>query len=567
MRMEFQIQLEPTETILSSGNIAFFLAFRSIIFNSPYIRSCDNIYNCQNLPSEKLEFHPSLALPCSTADILSTKCTNTPEPGWMLNPCFTNEALIEVSNDGTMYSGGNDMKGVSILSTWRYMDPPGETIDNFKNFTVRATFAVYTYVYKEYFYTNPQIMEMERSFCRQPRYSEEGTRDREQGYFQLELMEAARVTIDLSFLPNYYVYGEHYRFAIFIIPSRCTLELCDSNRVRLSPTEFVPCKLPRDFSYWFSDTSVPKNVMNNFTIYALDDMVFKIEVHILYGLFTPLEGLFVNSSTVTISGPDRALSIFGQADPSKRRLSPYVSYEQRFVPKKYFFGALFYQSITDSVVQPLNMPPTYKAYERGRALIMYNTTASGTLVLDDFPTINIGTQFWNMPVPTVAETKEYLDAYFETFHEMVNGGVGQYSFGFTKLILPYFPYFSNCFGYDSYIPIWMFLEDPVECKLSKQMPKKYWRRKDKPLPDQDHQNFVGPFEVLGKPVADYCKVRINMLNIRYRNQNSINFYCFFFILSEPFSVTTRSSWILQCQFLVSLRRLLAQHFIILFDHL
>jgi hypothetical protein len=245
--------------------------------------------------------------------------------------------------------------------------------------------------------------------------------------------------------------------------------------------------------------------MNNFTIYALDDLIFKVEVHILYGLHSAIEKMFVNTSTVLISGPARAQSIVGVPNPPVRRLSPYVSFEERYVPRKFFFGALYSLSITSVVSQPLNMPPTYKMYERGRALIMYNTTPTGTLVLDQFADVNLGTVFWTMPVPTVAETKEYLDAYFETFHEMTTTGPGQYSFAFTQLIMPYFPYFSNCFGYDSYIPIWMLLEDPVGCQLSKQMPHKYWRRKDAPMPDQDHQAFVGPFNLLGNPIADYCK--------------------------------------------------------------
>ena len=321
-------------------------------------------------------------------------------------------------------------------------------------------------------------------------------------------MEAAHVTIDLSHLPDNFIYGQHYRFAVFILPSRCKSELCDSNRVRLTPKEYLPCKLPKDFSIWFSDPSVPKNVMNNFTIYALDDLIFRVEVHILYGLFINYEKYFLNSSSVTIMSPSRAKSQDGIANPEMRRLSQYISFEERYVKRKFFFGALYKLSLTESVSQPLNMPPRYSAYERGRALIMYNTSQDGDipLILDPYEIANTGTDFWNMPVPTVAETKEQLDAYFETFHEMENIGAGQYNFNFQQVLLPYFPYFSNCYGYDSYIPIWMITEDPVGCKLSKQLPKKHWRRKAPPLPDQDNINSIGPFDIFANPIADVCKV-------------------------------------------------------------
>ena len=229
-------------------------------------------------------------------------------------------------------------------------------------------------------------MDMERAYCTQARYSEEGMREREQGFFQLELMEAAHVSIDLRHLPDSIVYGEHYRFAVFIQPSRCKSELCDSVGTRLSPQEYLPCKRPRDFSIWFSDPSVPKNVVNNFTVYALDDLIFKVEIHILYGLHINFEKFFVNTSTVTIMGPSRARSQAGLNNPTSRRLSPYVSFEQRTVPRKYFFAAFYARDMASSVVQPLNMPPTYMDYETGRALIMYNASKQEKipLILDPF---------------------------------------------------------------------------------------------------------------------------------------------------------------------------------------
>jgi len=113
-----------------------------------------------------------------------------------------------------------------------------------------------------------------------------------------------------------------------------------------------------------------------------------------------------------------------------------------------------------------------------------------------------------MPVPTVPHTKEQLDAYFETFHEVSSPARGQYSFDNTKIVLPYIPYFSNCYGYDSYIPFWMFTEDHVECQLPKQLDKKDYRRKQPPLPSQDNIKSIGSFDVLARPMADVCKRKL-----------------------------------------------------------
>jgi len=140
--------------------------------------------------------------------------------------------------------------------------------------------------------------------------------------------------------------------------------------------------------------------------------------------------------------------------------------------------------------------------------MMYNTTYNVNVppVLEPYSITNAGKQFWTMPVPTVDETKELLDAYFETFHMMQTSGLGQYNFAFDYLVVPYFFFFSNCYGYDSYIPIWMITEDPLVCKLSKQLPRKDGRRKYDALPDQDSTRFIGPYDLLVPPIADTCKV-------------------------------------------------------------
>ncbi len=143
--------------------------------------------------------------------------------------------------------------------------------------------------------------------------------------------EAAHVHIDTSFLPSDFIYDEHYRFAIFVQPSRCTVELCSSSRVRLSPEEFLPCKKPREFSNWFQSTQIPKNVKNNITVYALDDVIFKLEIHLLHGLYIPYAPLFENTTVVRIASPSRAKSIVGNEVVETRKLSKYVSFTEETI--------------------------------------------------------------------------------------------------------------------------------------------------------------------------------------------------------------------------------------------
>jgi len=478
--------------------------------NLSYVRACDiSNLGCINKPSVGQEFFKTLTLPCTATEIYQKLCANKPELMYMMNPCMSGEAIVEVSNDGEHYSGGLDMDQINITATQRYLEA-GTIYDNFKNFTYPSTFAVYTYVYPEYMYTNDDIMLMERRYCALPRYSEEGYRERENGLFKLNANEAAHVQVNLEHIPEDMVYDQHYRIAIFIIPSRCTVEICNSARVRLSPEEFVPCRKPVEFSYWFQQTSVPKNVKNNITVYALDDMIFKVEIHILYGLYAAYAPLFLNSTTVRIASPSRANTSTGATMTvhTTRSLTPYVSFEERVVDMQYLFTAVVRQSDSNSISQPLNMPPLYKQYERGRALIMNNVSSDSSvvsLVLEPISLVNVGSAFWNQPATTAAESKEQLDAYFETFQETTYDSVNGYVFNLNEIVLPYLPYFSNCYTFDSYIPLWLLFEGK-ECALP-EVPKDKMtpRYKFPSLPDQDDIFVVGPFNIMQQAVSDYCQ--------------------------------------------------------------
>ena len=45
-------------------------------------------------------------------------------------------------------------------------------------------------------------------------------------------------------------------------------------------------------SHRFQDSKTPKNVLFNMTLIALDDVIFKIEVHILNGMWLPAVDFF-----------------------------------------------------------------------------------------------------------------------------------------------------------------------------------------------------------------------------------------------------------------------------------
>lgn len=480
--------------------------------NYSYVRPCDTTpgVTCPDKPSTGYEFFSRLVFPCTVTEIFNGICGNTPLIDYMMNPCMSGEMTVEVTNDGEHYSGGDDLTGVFYVSTLRYYD--GSTIyDDFKNFSVNATLGVYTMVKKEFAYTNPDILEMERAHCQIPLYMEEAARPREADIYMLKAQELALVSIDLSFIPDFMVYGQHYVISIFVRPSRCTSNFCNSAGVQLPPEEYIPCQQPIAMSPWFSTSSIPKNVVNNITVFALDDLLFQVQIQIPYGLFSAYAPLFYNTTSVIIKSPSRSNSIVGKSNYPTRPLTPHVSYTMQTVPMQYFFCAIVYQDDSSTVYQPLNLPPRYSAFAKGRALIMNNVSYGNPdvpLVLDSYDDINFGVDFWMMPATTPAESKEQLDAYFETFQETTYDSSTGYTFDFQRLVISYFPYFSNCYGFDSYIPIW-YLTENDQCALPDDYDASWTRYNYPALPSQDQIRFVGPFDFFTDPIADWCELTLN----------------------------------------------------------
>lgn len=58
-----------------------------------------------------------------------------------------------------------------------------------------------------------------------------------------------------------------------------------------------------------------------------------------------------------------------------------------------------------------------------------------------------------LPQPPIGTLSVELARYRETFQTGTTDSAGNPKYSFDELVLPYFPYFSNCEGYDRYIPI------------------------------------------------------------------------------------------------------------------
>lgn len=469
--------------------------------NISYARPCSSSSTCVNQPFYGWEFFTSIRFKCSATDVSLGICSNNPYTGWMFNPCITGEALVEVTNDGEYFSGGTNLTGISILSTVREIES-GTIYMNYKNFTSPAAFAVYTYIQPDKYFYNPSADDMLQNSCLIPLYAEEGPREREAGWFFLELHQVAHVSLDLSAVPGFMLYGQHYRLALFIHSSRCFSSVCDTSGTRVPDEEFVPCKLPSDISQWFDSETVNKNSVLNITVYGLEDIVFSPRIQVLYGLFAPYANLFNETVSVQIETPSRAR--VRDLDTPSRQISEYVSTQQKLSIMKYIFGSVVYSEDFNYISPPLNLPPKYSDYERGRALLMFNVSSQSTevpLVLDS--TFVDGSTFFNQPAPTADQTKEELDAYFETFHEMQYDPANGYQFTFEIMVIPYFPYFSNCYEFDSYIPFWLAFESS-QCSLPESFPLSWYRYNYPPLPDQDHIQYVSSWDVGQNPIADYC---------------------------------------------------------------
>ncbi|DBA03616.1 TPA: hypothetical protein N0F65_006795 [Lagenidium giganteum] len=348
--------------------------------------------------------------------------------------------------------------------------------------------------------------------------NEEGFRSDDKAWFAMRGFGKAKLTFDFRHIPPEMVYNEHYRIALFVKNSTCEYQSCDSRGVVKASgadIETVPCKLPINFPEWFESPTVDKHDVLNLTVFALEDVLFKIEVHILYGMYASTAPFFVNTTVVQIKTPVRANTTQG-VDADLRPLSRTISYEGALAPRDYTFLTVYFSSDGDQTSPPLNLPPKFKQFERGRVLISHNVSSSSPqvpLMLDPIDNVRPDTSYWLMPYGSAELTHQMVEKYRETFHEMYpdpQDPTGtQYQFKFEKIVLPYLPFFSNCMEYDSYIPLFDLFESQ-QCNLpdvtsdTEQYSRHWWRRQFPPLPNQDDVRHVGPTDVLQQPTADWC---------------------------------------------------------------
>jgi hypothetical protein len=341
-------------------------------------------------------------------------------------------------------------------------------------------------------------------------------------WFSVRGLSMALLEFDFEHLPEELVYNEHYRVAISVLPSICTDEQCDINRNRIVNTpanehllENSPCKSPIELTTWFEDQSIVKRQKLNISLLALEDVLFRVEIHLLYGLFLPVADHLRNTTTVRIMSPTRALNSFRLTDPPTRSLSSWISGQRRSVRDEFIFAVIFRRSYLNTISAPLNLPPRFKSLERGRVIPMFNVSASvsETLVpwvLDPLTTVQPGPEYWNPPAAG-AQLQVLIKKYREVFQETsqpTNGGDGTYAFA--RMLLPYMPYLSNCRGYDSHTPFFALTEDRT-CSMppssSSYVPNSE-RQTFPPFPHPDDIKVVGSLDFFQSPIADVCFRRL-----------------------------------------------------------
>jgi hypothetical protein len=337
------------------------------------------------------------------------------------------------------------------------------------------------------------------------------------------------------------------------------------------------CDKPIDLSNWFLDKSVPKNKRVNFNILALEDVRMKVEIHILNGLYLPVTPHFLNTTSVRIISPrlanvtaGRDTSVGsgaghsqdteqGRATVERRRLSNLISFEEKEVDQTYIFVATYNQGLEGDVSPPLNLPPRFKDYERGRVLVSFNNTmpeydrdgtVSAMAPMEQFPIIldslkrveadpakqirfQPGTMkevaYWDAPSENKQASINMDWKYRETFDNIDRTDNEKTQVpDDAVMVLPYIPYLSNCDGFDSYVPLSQLWEsdacvlpeipavqqapldesDGTDVQLREGFPRTWSRRKFPPFPHPDDLKYVAPQNVFTggalEPITDYC---------------------------------------------------------------
>lgn len=465
------------------------------------------------IPGDRHERFYSLFIPCLDKDISDGKCPNIPSPGFQPNPCFSIEIRVDSSNDGVRFSGDETI-------TDHTEDGRLKQNSQKKSYHIPSTNAILTVIDPTVAITDydtnsaligNELVKINTKSCLHLNEREAGERSHETGWFKLQYMEHAHLTIDWRHIPNAMVFGRDFTLAIYNIPSRCNVKVCQEDLLQQSveEKESVPCKKPLQLPETFTQSLVDKHQFLNLTVFALDDVLFKVEIHILNSLFLPSSGLFLNTMDIHISGPKRTK--FAENDKSNimmRPLSQYLSWIEREVPMKYIFAVKLTPENTRSIAPPYNLPPRWAEYEKGRVLVSTNFSSIEQVLSVSNKRNDRSTTFWDNPYLSAYKAKEQTDLYFETFHGIKVNSKGEYEYEMKSMLLPYLPFTSKCTKYDSYIPLSHLLENNA-CSLPKPSdlyPPQWWRRDYDALPHPDHISPIGPFDFKQfYPIADWCE--------------------------------------------------------------
>ena len=214
---------------------------------------------------------------------------------------------------------------------------------------------------------------------------------------------------DFEHLPVELTYDEHFRVAVTVVPSICTDEQCDENRVRITNTpetasllEREPCKQPLALSTWFLDRSVEKRRVLNVSLLALEDVRFNVQLHMMYGLYLSVAPQLLNTTTVRIVSPERARMIYGVDAPQTRELPSWLTTQNQRRNVEYTFAAIYEREYLEEISVPLNLPPRFDGLERGRVLPFFNVSeetseASVPWVRDPTDDVRPGPEYWEPP--------------------------------------------------------------------------------------------------------------------------------------------------------------------------
>jgi hypothetical protein len=251
----------------------------------------------------------------------------------------------------------------------------------------------------------------------------------------------------------------------------------------------------------------------------------------------------VNTTSVTKVTPKRANVTLGLNQVDLRRWDKSVSFQQEQITNFGTFTAFYQRAYEEDIHPPLNLPGRYKDFEKGRVLVGFNASSERPdigLVIDNREELEPNPAYW-LGSSAMGDRAAYFkdrEKYRETFDTV---GLGdKLDPDNAAMVLPYFPYFSNCHGYDNYIPIFTVMEDESKCNLPlpiftendkgelvNETPRYnngegWWRRAFPPLPNQDDIIRMDPYNLFGEPTSDWCEVDIQCHYEEEMGQTEVN---------------------------------------------